>query len=79
MNAGRIWTAVESRSLGRALILGFDRFDVGGRRVGAQLHIFAYRVRFTDVDGLILGKRYLLLYSEDRPRQRVWFSQVRCR
>jgi hypothetical protein len=79
MNAGPIWAAVEGRTLGRAAILGFDRFDGVGERIGAQLHIFAYDVRFTDVDALRLGTRYLLLYSEDRPRQRVWSAPVKCR
>jgi len=43
------------------------------------LHVFANQVRFTDVDALRVGTRYLLLYAEDEPRQRVWLAAIRCR
>lgn len=79
MNAGDLWASVSPRNLRKTLMLGFDRFALDGQRIGAQLHIFAHDIRFTDVDALTMGTRYVLLYSEDRPRQRVWLSQVRCR
>jgi hypothetical protein len=79
MTTGEVWVNIAVRSWAREWILGFDRFEPDGARIGAQLHVFADHVRFTDVDALRVGTKYTVLFAEDHPRQRVWFAQVRCR
>lgn len=71
--------ATEVRSWSREQIIALDRFEHDGERVGAQSHIFFDRVYFTDVDAVAVGTRYLLLYGEDQPHQRVWLGQIGCR
>jgi hypothetical protein len=76
---GHVVASVALRSWSKEWILGFDRFDCAGQRQGAELHVFANQVRFTDVDALRVGTRYLLLYAEDEPEQRVWLAAIHCR
>lgn len=79
MTTGRVWVNIAVRSWAREWILGFDRFEPDGKRIGAQLHVFADHVKFTDVDAIRIGTKYGLLFAEDHPKQRVWFAQVACR
>lgn len=79
LTAGEILMAFEVRSWSRERIIGFDRFDGQGTRIGAQAHLFFDHLRLTDVDGLRQGTRYVVLYAEDQPRQAVWLTELRCR
>lgn len=79
MTTGKVWVNIAVRSWAREWILGLDRFEPDGKRIGAQLHVFADHVKYTDVDAVRIGTKYALLFAEDHPKQRIWFAQVRCR
>ena len=75
---GEVWAAFTLRSWSDEWIVALDRFSGEGERIGAQLHVFADEVVFTDVDVLRHRDRYVLLMAEERPRTRVQIAPINC-
>lgn len=77
---GELWTAAAIRSYERNLLIGMNRFDTRGRKVGGELQIYADKSDFVRVDVARGTSGLLLLYSEDRDDHgRVISSRVGCR
>lgn len=76
---GSVWVSVAIRSWSREMIVALDRFNGLGERLGAEMHVFADEVRFTDVDAIRVNDRYVFIYAEDEPSQRIWLAEARCR
>jgi hypothetical protein len=72
--------AAAIRSFQRNLLVGLNRFDKHGRKVGGELQIYADKTDFVRAD-VARGEGFLLLaYGEDRDGSgRVLASRVRCK
>lgn len=68
------------RSFQRNLLIGLNRFDDRGRKVGGELQIYADKTDFVRVDVAANEVVTLLVYGEDREgRGRVLSSRLGCR
>jgi len=67
------------RSFQRNLLVGVNRFDLGGVKQGGEFQVYADKTDFVRVDLAANKKSLLMIYAEDqRKRGRVLASQVIC-
>ncbi len=78
LSTSEVFVTVAVRSWARERILGIDRFDWLGNRIGAEMHVYFDYLRLTDADAIRDGTRYILVFSEDNPNQKVWWATVQC-
>jgi hypothetical protein len=71
---------VAIRSFQRNLLVGLNRFDLAGAKLGGEFQVYADKSDFTRVVAAADGEAAILLYAEDRQgRGRVLASRVQCR
>ncbi len=77
--AGGRFFGVAIRSFQRNLLVGMNRFDARGRKLGGEFQVYADKSNFTKVAVAAEKNRAVLVYAEDgRDRSRVLASSVSC-
>jgi hypothetical protein len=67
------------RSFQRNLLIGVNRFDKKGEKLGGEFQVYADKTDFTRVDLAASGDTILMIYAEDRRGSgRVLTSQIKC-
>ncbi len=68
------------RSFQRNLLIGMNRFDKNGVKLGGEFQVYADKTDFVRVDLAVSGQSMLMVYAEDRRGSgRILAGQVQCR
>ncbi|MBI2894375.1 MAG: hypothetical protein HYY06_12555 [Deltaproteobacteria bacterium] len=75
-----LYAGATVRTHAHELLLGFNRFDVSGKKRGGELQIFSDRVHFGTVELECLPDGYALLYGEEDEQRgaRLLYNRVTC-
>lgn len=75
-----LYAGATVRTHAHELLLGFNRFDVHGKKRGGELQIFSDRVHFGTVELECLPGGYALLYGEEDENRgaRLLYNSVTC-